>query len=864
MIEDGSGVLTIGAPMLTGVPTLPTRFLSRPRLLARLDAAADDPLIVLRGVGGSGKSALVADWLRRRGGDDGPAVWVSLDHGIGSRAAFWRLVARALARAGALAPGSALAGDEPANDETRLRALVVDELADGPAIRLVIDDFHHTDPAIAQDVAWVLERCSRLRVVASTRRREHFEDELVRARVDVTVLTTDDLAFTAEESAELVRQSADRSDPVLVGAIHDATRGHPLALRLAITAIGSRPDEDVETLAGHILGQTVRDFLPTFPDAGRRAAALRLAIAPYADVELARELTVRDDVDALVAEFEREGIGSRRVVNGAWWFSFHPLVSQALGHELGELDPEELVRMRMRTAEFLETVGDPIGAVQQFLAAEQFDAVWPLVARNFSELWNHFSTELESALMVVPRQTLRRHPTLAVSLIVIRAHREGVPSHLTRAIADEALVVLRGRLESCAPQERFLLLTAVLGAHRAVRRYAEAAEAAETLLAMIDRLPLDEGRRAIATIDVVLVQIAVGSMLNGRLDDALSAARRVSLDGNPWRAVHATSLAALVASIQGETAEARQLAGWVAARPRPHAWRGSYGSVGWHVAEAVSDLDRFGTVHADEVLRELDPELDLLDLWPYPVWARALRHLVAGSAEAGARELIAALAQHASRPASDHARDLLTGVCADLLLASGQPARARRSLGRQGLSSPPLLLSRSRLALSDGTPERVVAQLALVDGDENWTSRQRTEAQLLRAVASARLGRRTDAHTDLDRALETIDRTGARLPLVMVPHDELLTLLPAGSGRALVEAAPAPFDEPLRVTRLTSREREVLEMLASSTNLESVAGELFVSINTVKTQVRAIYRKLGVSSRADAIRVARRRGLLDD
>ena len=47
-------------------------------------------------------------------------------------------------------------------------------------------------------------------------------------------------------------------------------------------------------------------------------------------------------------------------------------------------------------------------------------------------------------------------------------------------------------------------------------------------------------------------------------------------------------------------------------------------------------------------------------------------------------------------------------------------------------------------------------------------------------------------------------------------------------------------------------------------NLEAIAEELIVSRNTVKTQAIAAYRKLGVSSRAEAVEQARGLGLLDE
>jgi LuxR family maltose regulon positive regulatory protein len=62
--------------------------------------------------------------------------------------------------------------------------------------------------------------------------------------------------------------------------------------------------------------------------------------------------------------------------------------------------------------------------------------------------------------------------------------------------------------------------------------------------------------------------------------------------------------------------------------------------------------------------------------------------------------------------------------------------------------------------------------------------------------------------------------------------------------------------------RLTQRERDVLSLLPTPRSLEEIAAELTVSHSTVKTHVKAIYTKLDVSSRREAVVTARDRGLL--
>ena len=61
---------------------------------------------------------------------------------------------------------------------------------------------------------------------------------------------------------------------------------------------------------------------------------------------------------------------------------------------------------------------------------------------------------------------------------------------------------------------------------------------------------------------------------------------------------------------------------------------------------------------------------------------------------------------------------------------------------------------------------------------------------------------------------------------------------------------------------LTDRELEVLRLLQGSLSLSEIAGELFISPNTVKTHAKAVYRKLGVGSRTEAVQIARGRQLV--
>jgi len=112
------------------------------------------------------------------------------------------------------------------------------------------------------------------------------------------------------------------------------------------------------------------------------------------------------------------------------------------------------------------------------------------------------------------------------------------------------------------------------------------------------------------------------------------------------------------------------------------------------------------------------------------------------------------------------------------------------------------------------------------------------------------LGDRRGASTLLDeaRAVLTSLPDGAQAQLARL--NRLQRRLDARRPQAMAPAGP-----------LTERELAVLRLLPGHLSLREIGRELSLSQNTIKTRVRAIYRKLGVSNRSDAVRQARRTGV---
>jgi LuxR family maltose regulon positive regulatory protein len=183
-----------------------------------------------------------------------------------------------------------------------------------------------------------------------------------------------------------------------------------------------------------------------------------------------------------------------------------------------------------------------------------------------------------------------------------------------------------------------------------------------------------------------------------------------------------------------------------------------------------------------------------------------------------------------------------------------------------------LRVARARLELARDDVDSAQALLAPVsDGRLRPTfGRVRVEALVLEALAAARLGDSQRAREWIERALETAEPDGMRGPFLdAVPGvvgplrlavrqgtahrwlaASLLTVVDgeSTSGRSL----PHELLEPL-----SGREQVVLGYLPTLMSNPEIAAELFVSVNTVKTHLKSIYRKLGASHRREAVQRAR-------
>ena len=96
---------------------------------------------------------------------------------------------------------------------------------------------------------------------------------------------------------------------------------------------------------------------------------------------------------------------------------------------------------------------------------------------------------------------------------------------------------------------------------------------------------------------------------------------------------------------------------------------------------------------------------------------------------------------------------------------------------------------------------------------------------------------------------------GLRMALELLPQQDIDAILAAADPEMLQHLGTSVVSllRPADVVHLSPRELVVLGMLAQTGSTAEIAEMLYVSVSTVKTQLRSIYRKLGVKSRSEAL-----------
>jgi ATP/maltotriose-dependent transcriptional regulator MalT len=890
--------------------------ISRPRLVEALEEGLARRLIVVCAPAGSGKTALLADWVR---GGGRPVAWLSLDAADNDPARFWRHVVAALDRG---CPGIGervgplLGPPSPSSFEGLVTALI-NELAAQPGedeVLLVLDDYHLIDAGqVHTPLAFLLERLPPgLHLVLASRSDPPLPLARLRASQQLAELRTGDLRFTADEAASFLREAVGGDLPgAVVAALAARTEGWAAGLQLAglslrgqadpagfVAAFGGSHRYVLDYLAEEVLGQQSEQV---------RAFLLETSVLDRLSGPLCDAVTGRAGSQAMLEQVERANLFLVPLDEVRGWWRYHQLFADLLRARLQQ-QPGQPAALHRNAAAWHEEHGLADDAVRHALAAGEMLWAARLIEQHFDA---HFrpgeKATMKRWLSALPAEVVGFRPRLLVAqawMALVAADVEGAEASLDAAervfsdAAGEPFEPSAGRATS------FLVnVPAAIALGRAA--LAQLRGDPDGTAAFASRA-LTETRKGEWMLDsVARGYLAVTEQLRGRL---AAAERGFAAVLAGCLAVGERSLAAVSCHLLGQVRRAQgrldaavdayQQALAITAPPGQPALP-AVGAAHVGLAEVAYQRNELAAAlrHVSEgiaLCRQLGYAAPLATGLAALAWIRQ----VSGD-PGGAREAMAEAGEVAPGPAVPGLLNPVPAQRARLLLVQGDLAAAARWTEQRGLfpdDEPVYPKEREHLVLArvliarDHPAEalKLLERLSRAAAAQDRTG-SRIEIGALQGLALAASGEENAAVDALAQALMLACPQGyvrvfadegrpmstllARLIAAQqadqaaargVSLGYLAQVLRAFDGhhagpRAGRDAAAAV---PGLVEQLTARELEILVLLAAGTSNPRIAEQLVVSLDTVKKHVSHVLGKLGAANRTEAVARARRLGLI--
>jgi LuxR family transcriptional regulator, maltose regulon positive regulatory protein len=875
-----------GEPLLrtkVSIPDVPCWAVSRPRIDERIAEGVRGPLTVVTGPPGAGKTMAMAAWAAKNGSR--PVAWVTLDGYDNQPASFWSYLVEALREAGVdvsrAAP--ALAQGEPMGHALLLRLAAALATNDPPAI-LVLDDLHLvTEPATLAGLDYVLRNARPgLRVVAASRIDPLLPLHRYRLTGDLTEIRAGDLAFSVPEAAMLMAQHGVSLPAESLELVTKRNEGWAAGLRMAAISMDGHPDPEqfVKNLAADdsaIAGYLVEEVLNAQP-AAARDLLLATSICDRVNADIAGELA--GDENAAGALWALAQANAFVEPIGSGWYRYHSMFADVLRLKLRRENPHRLADLHRRAARWYQRNGILADAVRH---AEQAGD-WPLAARIVID-------ELAVGQLIEPdgsapfAETFRRmpdgqaqpQPMLASAAVALAAAADPA-GEAALAAAEQSLAQLPDDQQAPSRLAAAIIRLTVARRRGDLDAAADAAARAELLLAAIA-----EGVRARhpgAGAQVMLGRGAV-ELWSGKLDTAAAilASAAAAAPRGSYEAAACHGYLALTEALRGELSRAAALA-VAGALPRADR-RARRLSPAAAVALAYVDVERGELTGARGRLRSAGAALrahpdKLIGAVAYLVAARASlaegrADVAAGMAERGRKgwspppwlDRMLTLAESQAHAA---AGDSAAAIDAASRAGAGSSLDAAIVLARAWLVAGNIEAAGRALADRGETPPGAAEDRILLDAwltDAHISYRRGDPARVRRSLEHAlRLGERQQLRLPFAMERAWIRPALRRHPELAQAHRDLLG--PGLAGPVPVPATPAAAGQPAPevVERLSNRECDVLRLASAMLTTAEIAADLCISVNTVKTYLKSIFRKLGVAHRGEAVRRARQLDLL--
>ena len=863
-------------------PTLPPILVTRPRLTGNINT----PITFISAPGGFGKTTMLNDWRRDHAGM--PVAWAALDAEDDHLLRFWMTVVMALQT---VRPGlgqkllpflQRTSAITPADIVARLTDELTGE-GDDACLGLVLDDFHHVRQAdIHTSVQLLLEHLPpTLQLIISGRARPPLALGRLRAMGLVTELEVDDLRFTLPEGIAFLQQNVG-GEPLAYGdmeALVRRTGGWVVGLKLAVLALNRQPDRRhvIDTFSGaHLfLREYFMETALSQHSEALQIFLLQTSILKQLTGGLCDAVTGGHDGAEVLERLWQENLFISRGEDQRW-YRYHDLFAEMLCSQLNRQFPGQIADLHRRAAAWYVAQKMSADAVHHLLSVEDWETAAQVIEdvglRELAQSGE--DSRLLRWVQSLPETVVQRHKTLL--FVYLRLANLALP--------PEEVIRFLQRIEHNLTSKARAPLTAserdVLDEVRQIKPH----------LVRGGAFTLSDSRVADPRWQL-LTALLVTEKLNRPKTEAVEAQmrdiyERARAEGNLFAAIIAGTDLSNRALIRGSLRQAEKLAYQVLQQallqvgrlPEPASIALALLA---QVCLARNELVQ-GHLLLDRALG-VDPNPTSSNM-PINIAVTRARLQSAEGKHSEARATIqAARALQALRPSRSYDDRDLAAYEARFCARQGL-GRAAEQLLKEAEADDPhalseivtaeLLLGQARPAAAETLLTQFVAQYAA-----GYPNEPSLDARLMLAAALAAQYKMNQALRALTEAVQQaapewfirpfLDHGRPLIPLLaLMLHSQRLTaeaehfvgevLRSLGhEGVASTGLPAASFDSLAKAASITTREQDVLRLLAEGLSNQAIAEALCITPGTVKTHLTNIYAKLGVASRVQAVTEAR-------
>jgi LuxR family transcriptional regulator, maltose regulon positive regulatory protein len=891
-------------PVLTSkvtVPEVPGWAVARPRIDKLLTEGARGSLTSVTGPPGAGKTMAIASWAV---GDTGTETgntetgktpgctlaWVTLDDYDNKPRVFWSYVVAALRRAGLSVPRVMPGPTREAVEHAFLVRLASVLATQDPPVVLVLDDLHLlTDPATLDGLDYVQRNAHPgLRLVVASRVDPLLPLHRYRLTGELAEIRADDLAFSVEESGLILAHHGISLSEAAIEGLTQRTEGWVAGIRLAALSLHGHPDpeqfvKELEAEDSAVTGYLVDEVLNA-QSPPVRDMLISTSILDCVNADLAIELTGDPQAAHVLPDLVRANAFVRPIGHG--WYRYHSLLVAVLRLKLRIEHGGQVPHLYQIASRWYQRHGLLNEAARY--AAESGD--WPLAAEIVVD-------EFAVGQLLDPRgdqplaETYARMPrdggwTRPQPWLVAAATELSGPVREMSSTA--ALATAESILDRLPSDEEIPARLAACLIRMALSRQTGDLEAATAAAVRADivagQLPMEAHVRH----PELRVQLLAGrgtiELWAGRLNAAaadFAEGIAACVPGTGYERAYCLGYLALVEALQGRLSQAAGHADEVI-----EVMRSVSESVTEHITSAVSvalasvHLQRGDMQEAHAQLKRAEVALRIFPdkLVSALACLVAAQRRLAESRAAAVLEMIRRARQDWSPPGWLELRLTILESRAHVLAGDVQAAvAAARCADPRSVPEAAVALAHAWLASGDCQAARCALD-AVSEGRGEGNERFGLPGWLVDARLSYAIGDNRRGRRSLERALMLAKPERMKLPFVMEQAWMRQVLrrdpeLAQASREVLEPAAAAPSavpaqrrsasqEAPLVVERLSERESEVLTLLSGMLSTAEIASEMYLSVNTVKTHLRSIYRKLSAAHRGEAVRRARQLELI--